>query len=263
MRRSAREIKLGRSPAGLAGPDAAPQLAGMPETPTILFLPGLLCDGRLFRDQIAALQGTARCVVADLTHDDTVGAMAERALRLVAEGTPLSVCGLSMGGYVAFEIMRRAPGRVARLALMDTSARPDTPEQTRRRRALLALSESGMFRGVTPRLLPQLLHPAHVAGPLGAEVMAMAERVGRPAFHRQQRAIMARPDSRPGLGAIAVPTLVAVGAQDALTPPALAEEMAAGIPGARLVQVADTGHLPPMEAPAELTGLLRDWLATG
>lgn len=232
----------------------------MSATPVLLFLPGLLCDGRLWRDQIAALQGV-RCVVADLTHDETVGAMADRALRAVPTDVPLAVCGLSMGGYVAFEIMRRAAPRVARLALFDTSARPDTPEQTRRRRALLALSESGMFRGVTPRLLPQLLAPANLAGPLGPEVMAMAERVGRPAFHRQQRAIMHRPDSRQGLAAIAVPTLVAVGEEDALTPPHLAEEMAAGIPGARLARIPTAGHLPPMETPEAVTGLLRDWLA--
>jgi pimeloyl-ACP methyl ester carboxylesterase len=232
----------------------------MAETPILLLIPGLLCDARLFRDQAEALRDLAHPVIADVTRDDGLGAMAERALRLVPEGAQVSLCGLSMGGYVAFEIMRRAPGRIARLALLDTSARPDTPEQTRRRRALLALSESGMFRGVTPRLLPQLLHPAHVAGPLGAEVMAMAERVGRPAFHRQQRAIMARPDSRPDLARIAVPTLVAVGEADALTPPDLAEEMAAGIPGARLARIPHAGHLPPMEQPAAVTALLRAWL---
>jgi pimeloyl-ACP methyl ester carboxylesterase len=232
----------------------------MPETPVLLFLPGLLCDRRLWRDQIASL-APQPCLVADLTHDETVAAMAERALRAAPPDVPLAICGLSMGGYVALELMRRVPHRIARLALFDTSARPDTPEQTRRRRALLALSESGMFRGVTPRLLPQLLAPANLEGPLGAEVMAMAERVGRPAFHRQQRAIMHRPDSRPDLASIAIPTLVGVGELDALTPPHLAEEIAAGIPGARLAIIPGAGHLPSMEAPAAVTALLRDWLA--
>jgi len=231
-------------------------------TPVLLLLPGLLCDARLWRDQVAALAGV-RPVVADLTRDETVGDLAARALRSVPQDAPIALCGLSMGGYVAMEIMRAAPARVARLALFDTSARPDTPDQTRRRRALLALSESGMFRGVTPRLLPQLLHPDHVAGPLGKEVMAMADRVGRPAFHRQQRAIMQRPDSLPDLARIAVPTLVAVGESDTLTPPDLAEEMAALIPGARLARIAGAGHLPPMEMPEAVNALLRDWLATG
>jgi pimeloyl-ACP methyl ester carboxylesterase len=232
----------------------------MSDAPTLLLLPGLLCDARLWRDQVAALAGPWRCVVADVALDDRLPAMAARALAAVPEG-PLAVCGLSMGGYVALEIMRQAAPRVARLALMDTSARPDTPEQTRRRRGLLALSESGQFRGVTPRLLPQLLHPSRLDGPLGAEVMAMAERVGRPAFHRQQRAIMHRPDSRPDLGRIRVPTLVLVGEADLLTPPALAQEIAAGIPGPTLVQVPGCGHLPPMEAPDAVTAAMRDWLA--
>lgn len=229
----------------------------MPAPETILFLPGLLCDARLWRAQVEAFGG----LVADLTQDDSLAAMARRALALAPAGAPIALCGLSMGGYVAFEALRLAPARIARLALFDTSARPDTPEQTRRRRALLALSESGQFRGVTPRLLPQLLHPDHLASPLAAEVMAMAERVGRPAFHRQQRAIMHRPDSRPDLPRIAVPTLVAVGEADALTPPHLAEEMAGQIPRARLARIAAAGHLPSMEQPAAVNVLLAEWLA--
>lgn len=232
-------------------------------SPTVLMLPGLLCDRRLWRDQAESLAATHRCIVPDLTLDDRIAAMATRALAAVPEG-PIAVLGLSMGGYVALEIMRQAvqhaTGRVTHLCLMDTSARADTPEQTRRRRGLLALSESGQFRGVTPRLLPQLLAPAHLGTPLGAEVMAMADRVGRPAFHRQQRAIMHRVDSRPDLPFITVPTLVAVGAQDTLTPPHLAEEMAGLIPGARLAVIPGCGHLPPMEDPAAVTALLGEWL---
>ncbi|MFC3027423.1 MULTISPECIES: alpha/beta fold hydrolase [Roseomonadaceae] len=228
---------------------------------TLLLLPGLLCDARLWRDQVAALGGTLPCQVADLTRDDTLPAMAARALALVPEGSPIALVGLSMGGYVALEAMRQAPHRIARLALMDTSARPDTPQQARRRRGLLALSQSGQFRGVTPRLLPQLLHPDRLEGPLGEEVRQMAERVGRDAFARQQRAILARPDSRPDLPGLRVPTLVAVGEADLLTPPDLAAEMAALIPGAVLRILPGCAHLPPMEDPATVTALLRDWLA--
>ncbi len=227
----------------------------------LLLLPGLLCDGRLWRDQVAALAPPARAVVADLTLDDSLGAMAERAL--AAAPPRFALCALSMGGYVAFEILRRAPDRVTRLALLDTSARPDTPEQARRRRGLMALARAGTFRGVTPRLLPQLLHPRTLAGPLAGEVAAMAERVGRDAFLRQQAAILGRPDSRPDLPRIAVPTLVAVGEADALTPPDRAAEIAGLIPGAQLMVLPGCGHLPPMEDPAAVAALLAGWLAAG
>lgn len=225
---------------------------------TLLLLPGLLCDTRLWRDQVASLSPLARAVVADLTLDERVEAMAARAIAAI-EG-PFALAGLSMGGYVALEVMRQAPQRVTRLALLDTSARADTAEQTRRRRGLISLSRSGRFRGVTPRLLPQLIHRSRLDGPLAAEVMAMAERVGQEAFLRQQAAIMQRPDSRPGLGRIAVPTLVGVGAEDALTPPPLAAELAAMIPGARLRHFADAGHLPTMETPEAVNAALAGWL---
>lgn len=235
----------------------------MPDTtdaPPLLLLPGLLCDARLWRDQMAAISGRQRCIVADLTLDDSLPAMAARAIAAAA-APHFALCGLSMGGYVALEIMRQAaPGQVTRLALLDTSARPDTPEQARRRRGLMALTRTGQFRGVTPRLLPQLVHPRHLDGPVGAEVMAMAERVGRDAFLRQQQAILGRPDSRPDLPGIRVPTLVTVGEADVLTPPALSEEMAAAIPGARLAVLPGCGHLPPLEDPEATTALLAGWL---
>jgi pimeloyl-ACP methyl ester carboxylesterase len=231
----------------------------MPDPINLLLLPGLLCDARLWRDQIAGLAGLAECQVADTVSDDSLGAMAARAL--AAAPPRFALAGLSMGGYLAFEILRQAPGRVSRLALLDTSARPDDAQQARRRRGLMALTRSGQFRGVTPRLLPQLVHPDRLAGPVGAEVMAMAERVGRDAFLRQQAAILGRPDSRPGLPGIRVPTLVAVGEADQLTPPVLAEEIAGGIAGARLHRIPGCGHLPPLEEPGLVTALLRGWLA--
>ncbi|HWL80896.1 MAG TPA: alpha/beta fold hydrolase [Roseomonas sp.] len=231
----------------------------MHERHDLLLLPGLLCDARLWRDPVAILGDLVEAHVADLTLDDSVGAMARRALGLAPPRFALA--GLSMGGYVALEIMRQAPERVTHLALFDTSARPDAPEAARRRKALMALTRSGQFRGVTPRLLPSLLHPEAVDGPLGDEVRAMAERVGRDAFLRQQQAILHRPDSLPLLPSIQQPTLVAVGDQDILTPPELAEEMADAIPQARLARIPRCGHLPTMEQPEAAAALLREWLA--
>ncbi len=226
----------------------------------LLLLPGLLCDARLWRDVLPALEGVAAPVVADLSHDDSMAAMAARAIAAMPAGR-FAVAGLSMGGYVAFEVLRQARGRVAGLALFDTSARPDAPEATQRRRDLLALSRQGQFRGVTPRLLPSLIHASRLGTPLAQEVMEMADRIGAAAFLRQQTAIMGRVDSRPDLPGITVPSLVAVGAEDVLTPPALAEEMAAGIPGARLVRFAGSGHLPTMEVPEAAGAAMREWLA--
>lgn len=258
MRRFGQKIKVFRASRRMDWPRAARYSHGMNDTPRLLLLPGLLCDARLWRDQVAALAPLATATVADLTQDDSVGAMAARAIAGI-EG-PFALIGLSMGGYVALEVMRQVPGRVTRLALLDTGARADTEEQKRRRRGLISLSRSGQFRGVTPRLLPQLIHPSRLDGPLAAEVMEMAERVGKDAFLRQQAAIMHRPDSRPGLARIAVPTLVGVGADDALTPPPLAAEMAALIPGARLRHFAHAGHLPTMETPDAVNAALAAWL---
>lgn len=221
--------------------------------------PGLLLDERLWQHAVPALSDLADCRVADFSSQDTIGAMAESVLAAMPER--FALCGLSMGGYVALEVMRRAPQRVSRLALLDTRARLDTPEETARRRGLLELARKGRFKGVTPKLLPLLLHPDNLENePLTGLVMAMAERIGRDGFLRQQHAIMTRSDFLPLLPAIAVPTLVLCGRQDSLTPLAFHEEMAAGIPGARLEIVERAGHLPPLEQPAATHAALRIWL---
>lgn len=227
-------------------------------TPLIL-LPGLLCDATLWRHQLDALADVADCTVADLTGHDSMGAFADHVL---ASAPPtFALAGLSMGGYVAQEIMRRAPRRVSRLALLDTSARADTEEQSARRRGLIELANKGNFRGVTPRLLPLLIHPDRLDDEALTEtVMGMAERVGMQAFLRQQQAILTRKDGRPDLPRIGCPTLVLCGRQDQLTPLAVNEEMARLIPGARFVVVDDCGHLSTLERPAEVSRAMRDWL---
>ena len=224
----------------------------------LVFLPGLICDARLWRDVIDGLAFSVAPMVADLRLDETIAAMAERTL--AAAPPRFALAGLSMGGYVALEIMRQAPDRVTHLALLDTSARPDTPERRETRRKGLVMVNQGKFVGVTRGLLASLLAPQHLGTPLAEDVQAMSERVGKTAYIRQQKAIMGRADSVPHLAAIAVPTLVGVGELDKMTPPELAEEMAAAIPGAELARFPDAAHLPTMENPAAVVAALKHWL---
>ena len=230
----------------------------MPGKTPLILLPGLLCDAALWQYQLSALAEFAETSVADLTEADAVGVMAQSVLERAPQHFALA--GLSMGGYVAFEILRRAPERVTRLALLDTSARADTDEVRQRRRGLIELAQLGRFKGVTPRLLPLLLHPDHLVEPFTGIVTGMAERVGQAAFIRQETAILNRTDSRASLAAIQVPTLVLCGDADALTPPALAAEIADGIPGARLTLIEGAGHLTPLEHPEAVNRAMLDWL---
>jgi pimeloyl-ACP methyl ester carboxylesterase len=228
--------------------------------PGLVLLPGLLCDAALWQAQVDRFGNRCEIVVADLTRDASVRAMAGRVLASAPD--TFALAGLSMGGYVAQEILREAPARVRRVALLDTSARADSEEQIARRHALIALAKTGKFKGVTPRLLPLLIHPARLDDRrLTGIVMAMAERVGQAAFLRQQQAILGRPDGRADLARVACPALVLCGRNDALTPPALSEELARAIPGARLVVVEECGHLSSLEQPDAVDRAFEDWLA--
>ncbi|ODT69245.1 MAG: alpha/beta hydrolase [Pelagibacterium sp. SCN 63-23] len=225
----------------------------------LVLLPGLICDARLWRDVIDGLADESAAMVADLRLDDSIAAMAARTL--VAAPPRFALAGLSMGGYVALEIMRQAPERVTHLALLDTSARADTDERRETRRKGIDMVARGRFIGVSRGLLGNLVAPHHLGTPLAEEVQAMSERVGQNVYVRQQKAIMTRIDSLPYLQTISVPTLVGVGALDQMTPLDLAAEMAAGISGAELVSFPDAAHLPPMENPAPVIEAMRRWLA--
>ena len=226
---------------------------------SIILLPGLLCDHRLWAGQLPALEVRGDVLVPDLGRADTIGGLAEQVLARASDRFALA--GLSMGGYVAFEILRRAPGRVARLALLDTQARADTEEGKTRRRGLMALAEKGEFKGVTPRLLPLFLGREALKDPgITGTVQAMAESTGKDAFLRQQTAIMGRADSRADLPRITCPTLILAGRDDQITPPELQLEMAAAIPDATLVLLPRCGHLSPLERPDAVTRQLLAWL---
>ena len=231
----------------------------MAERLPLALLPGLLCDAALWEPQVAELSDIAECWVADFTTQDSTEAMVESVLAAMPERFCLA--GLSMGGYVALELMARAPERVEKLALIDTRAQGDTEEQTARRRGLIELAQKGQFKGVTPRLLPLFIHPDRMEDQaLTAIVMGMAGRVGKDAFLSQQRAIMTRRSHTGTLAGITVPTLILCGRQDALTPLADHEAMVAAIAGAELVVVEDCGHLATIERPEPVTAALRRWL---
>jgi pimeloyl-ACP methyl ester carboxylesterase len=227
----------------------------------IVLVPGLLATARLYGAQLPELWRYGPVTVADHTRDDTMEAIARRIL---ADAPPrFALAGLSMGGYVALEIMRQAPERIVRLALLDTSARPDTVAQRERRSGQISLARSGRFDEIPDQQLPLLVHADRRNDEaLRRLVDLMADETGAAAFIREQRAIMGRVDSRPDLRAIRCPTLVLVGDGDALTPPELAEELAEGIDGARLVVVPDCGHLSTLERPSQVTSALVDWLAS-
>jgi pimeloyl-ACP methyl ester carboxylesterase len=225
----------------------------------IVLVPGLLTSPRLYTEQLPALWQHGPVTIADHTRDDTIAAIARRIL--AAAPPRFALAGLSMGGYICFELARQAPDRIARLALLDTTARPDTPELTQRRRTQIALARSGRFAEVADQQFPLLIHPSHQGDRAVRElVQLMAEETGAEAFIRQQQAIIGRADSRPGLGAIACPTLVLVGDCDQLTPPELSVELTDGIPQARLIVVAGSGHLTPLDQPEEVTKALVEWL---
>jgi pimeloyl-ACP methyl ester carboxylesterase len=224
-----------------------------------VLIPGLLASPRMYAGQIPRLWRTGPVTIADHTRDDSIGAIARRILA-TAPGR-FALVGLSMGGYIAFEILRQAPERIARLALLDTSARADAPEQTAMRRAQMTLASQGRLAEVVEQQFPRLVHRAHRADAALREVFnLMAEEVGAAAFIRQQTAILGRSDARPTLGSIRCPTLVLVGDGDELTPPERAGEIAAGISAAHLVTVAQSGHMSTLEQPDEVTRALLEWL---
>jgi pimeloyl-ACP methyl ester carboxylesterase len=220
----------------------------------------MLLDGELFGHQTEHLSEVCDVRVGDITTADTVEGMA----RSVLESAPdrFALAGLSLGGIVAFEILRRAPERVERLALLDTNARPPRPEQLDAWRKFRKMTEGGRFSEVNEEyILPTLTHPDRQGdATLTGAIRRMADNVGEEAFLRQLSAQETRPDSRNSLRSISCPTLVAVGRQDALCPLELHEEIASAIPGAALVVIEDCGHLSSMEQPQAVTALLRYWL---
>ena len=226
----------------------------------LVLIPGLLCDALLFQHQIGMLAPFADCWVPDCRRSESIADMAKTILD-ECPFPKFSAAGLSMGGYVAFELHRIATERITGLALLDTTARPDTAEQTDRRHRLMEIAKAGRFGTVAEMLAPALIHTARLDDPeLRGVIRTMAYNTGIDAFLRQERAIIGRSDSRPMLQTITSSTVVICGRQDAITPPERHEEIASGIPGAQLHIIDDCGHLSTLEQPEKVGVVMRKWL---
>jgi pimeloyl-ACP methyl ester carboxylesterase len=228
--------------------------------PSVVFASGQLLTAEVWAPQVVALAPDHDLIFSDHGRDDTIAGM---AARLLAEAPPrFHLVAHAMGGFTAFEVMRQAQERIASLILIATLAPNDGPAQTERRQGYIRLVEDGRFAEVVEERIPILVHPARREdAPLLTVVRRMATETGATRFLGQQRAIMGRADSRPSLGAIAVPTLLIRGEQDGITTQAHQDEILAGIQGARLVAIEDCGHLPTLEKPVTTNRILVDWLA--
>ncbi|MBP0615200.1 alpha/beta fold hydrolase [Jiella mangrovi] len=227
------------------------------ENSQIVMVPGLLSTGEVYRPQIDALSD--QVLVAETRLDDTIEAMARRIL---AEAPSRFVlCGHSMGGYVALEVVRLAPERVRGLALIATSAWPDTQEQTAIRHRLVAMARAQGIEAAARLLEPKLFSPPTASPALKRLNLDMSIACGVETFARQQAAIIGRRDQRPELQRIATPTVVVTGSDDEIIPAERSEEMAAAIPGGELVTIEGIGHMVPVEAPDATTAAIAALLA--
>jgi pimeloyl-ACP methyl ester carboxylesterase len=231
----------------------------MSERMPLVLLPAFMTTGNLWRHQIEALADIADIQVGDLTGHDSIAGMAASVLERMPARCALA--GLSLGGYTAFEIMRQAPERVTRLALVSTTARADTPERIVARKAQVEMVRAGRFDEAVAQFLALIQNPDNpLDASLRESVRAMCREVGPDGLLRQQTAMMNRIDRRDGLSAISCPTVVICGRQDQPAPPEHSKEIATGIPGAKLIVVENCGHLSALERPTEVNAALRAWL---
>ncbi|MTI18257.1 alpha/beta fold hydrolase [Rhodobacteraceae bacterium RKSG542] len=224
----------------------------------LVLVPGLACTYELFVPQIAALCDHP-LQIANTCEQLGITQMAERLLETAPERFALA--GLSMGGYIAMEVMRIAPERVSRLALLSTNARADTPEATEQRLQQIRIAEKGGYSKLTVSRFPMSVAPSNADNEdLKQTVIDMAEDVGPQTFIAQHQAVMHRIDQRPHLSAITCPTLVLVGELDQITPPECAQEIHAAISNSTLELVKDCGHISSLEAPEAVTTAMVKWL---
>ena len=226
----------------------------------LYLLPGLLCDRTVWAPQIAAFEPNRPVVVPNFWGLDSFEIMAESVL--AAAPPRFAVAGHSMGGRVALELVRRAPERVERLALLSTGVHPPREGEAGPRQELVVLAEREGMQALVRRWLPPMLHPRHRDDRvLVGAIEAMWCRATPQIFARQIHAALTRRDLNPFLVAITCPTLILCGAEDSWSPAAQHEAMAAAIPGAQLAIIPECGHMAPLEAPEAVNAEMRRWLA--
>jgi pimeloyl-ACP methyl ester carboxylesterase len=224
--------------------------------PFLAFACAHMTDERLYAHQVAALSATHECRVFVFREQDSMGGMAESLLAQVPQR--FTLIGLSLGGYVAFEVIRRA---LQRLVLIDTTAVADHPARRDGRRQDIAKVQAGGIEALIPELPSRWLLPAHVSDNALVQLMgSMARSVGARGQFNQQTAMLGRPASHTDLARVRVPTLVMCGRQDPVTPLADHEAMAACVPGSQLQVIEDCGHLSTIEQPQAATETLTRWL---
>lgn len=237
----------------------------MATRPTLVLLPGLMCDAAVWAAQVEALSATHDCIVPHYGTLDSLAGMAAQVLREAPPG-PLAVAGHSMGGRIAFELWAQAPQRIERLALLDTSYHPlpegeDGERERAGRYALLETARSRGLRAMAREWARGMVHADHLGTPLFEAVLDMFERGSVAAFAAQIEALLARRDATALLGTISVPTLLLCGRDDSWSPPARHEFMHERIAGSTLAVIERCGHMSTMESPAAVNAALRDWLA--
>lgn len=238
------------------GEDGGCMAGGIP----VVLVPGLNCSARVYAPQLPALWQFGPVQVADHRRGDSMAAIA----RSILDHAPprFALAGFSMGGYIALEILRQARERVLKLALVDTAAVADRPEQTEKRLRVMALTREGKAAEREEALWPLLVHESRLNDEaVRSVVKAMHQETGTEAYLNQQNAIMHRADSRPLLAELRMKTLIVVGDSDQITPPAAAKEMNELVPDSKLDIIPNCGHMSTLERPDRVTKLLVEWLA--
>lgn len=232
--------------------------------PTLVLLPGLLCDKAVWADQLAALAPRRRVVVPRYDRLDRIEHMARQVLDTV-QAPRFALAGHSMGGRVALEVMRLGAQRVEALALLDTGTAalesgPAGADEARKRGALLATARSEGMEAMARQWVPPMVHPAVLDTPLFERIVAMVARSDPGRFAAQIEALLHRPDAQPVLDRVACPLLLLCGRQDRWSPPERHQAMQARVPGAVLKLIDRCGHMSPMEQPQAVSDAMAAWL---